>query len=428
LSSAAMGLAELKGVARGDPSLPEEIEETGASIPWDLDLRESILFKGEASYGSGQSNASVAKKRKVSAFYLEDETGRILIDPRGADFWDGSPDLFFESFRRIHLPSRVDTRSHLMVTASELRPGDPVYVVGSVELNPDALPGASDSERLVVRPRRKSSGLLGRVMLFENASLGADTQHVFLLSSGTESKLLAMLRTALRKTIFLLFVWLGASWWLVTERLPSANDDSLSYISERIEKRRIESHFDDVVRLSWDAKNKKIPASDALPAIIDLLEQGDERAMGLLHLVLPTTHERPAAAIPLLLMHLKSTDNERLGSTCRMLGMYGSAALPAVPGLISLLEHPRTSIRLEAIRALGQTGPDERAVVALARLLEDPTAGIRVAAVYSLYQMRKGAHSASAALTQSLDDPNTTVREYARKTLDGMGEPPQEPR
>jgi hypothetical protein len=83
-------------------------------------------------------------------FYLEDDTGCILIDPRESRFrtrWMTSfGGRITETVlrRREQLPDL--TTPHVMI----LQPGDPVYVIGTAQPNPDAPADASDSERLVV--------------------------------------------------------------------------------------------------------------------------------------------------------------------------------------------------------------------------------------------------------------------------------------
>ncbi len=133
--SAAVGLSEFRGVAR----------------PCEDDPDDPIL----------QFRSS--KLRSVP-FYLKDGTGRILVDPRGAEFrprqiGSGIP-LVSQRVCEIVLTRRVGSQSveswwRGETMAAELRAGDRVYVIGCVQPREDAPSGARDSEALVVRPLKE---------------------------------------------------------------------------------------------------------------------------------------------------------------------------------------------------------------------------------------------------------------------------------
>ena len=108
--SVALGLAELQGIyVRAGPDAP---------IP----------------------EAEPGREKGLQPFYLKDDSGRILVDPRGAVHKAGE---FSGCF--IHQPL-----SEVELTVSAVGMG-PVYVVGTVEVNPAAPPDATGSDRLVVR-------------------------------------------------------------------------------------------------------------------------------------------------------------------------------------------------------------------------------------------------------------------------------------
>lgn len=109
-ASAALGLIELQGIyerAGRDAPIPE---------------------------------AEPGRERGLRPFYLKDDSGRILVDARGAVRKAGE---FSSCF--IHQPL-----SEVEFTISAIGMGT-VYVVGTVEVNPAAPPDATGSDRLVVR-------------------------------------------------------------------------------------------------------------------------------------------------------------------------------------------------------------------------------------------------------------------------------------
>jgi len=68
-------------------------------------------------------------------------------------------------------------------------------------------------------------------------------------------------------------------------------------------------------------------------------------------------------------------------------GDIAGAGKAAVPGLLKLLDHPKTMVRFRAIQALGQIG-DASVAPKLVRFIDDPSAPVRRAVVGSLAQLR----------------------------------------
>jgi len=171
--SAAIGLAEFEGVARLLPT---------RGVP--------------------------PKAGEMQPFLLEDETGHILVDPRG-----------------VILRQRTLSGVSLQLNEVEegIREGDRVYVMGNVQRrNPESAedPG---SDRLVVRPLRQSlvSSPVGR-LLFPQRSQMADrvAANIFIVDKGRELKVLLRLRMALWDFCFVSAVYLAASFWLVQAAWP----------------------------------------------------------------------------------------------------------------------------------------------------------------------------------------------------------------
>jgi len=173
--SAAIGLAEFEGIAR--------------AIGADRDI---------SKFGAVEAQP----------FYLEDETGRIRVDPGHAT-----------------IRARTVSGTALMLNEVEegIRDGDPVYVIGNVQ-NTEALPpGAPDPDRRVVRPLGQSlvSSPVGR-LLFPKRRQPADREapNIFIVDKGREHKVLLRLRMALWDFCFVSVVYLAASLWLVQAAWP----------------------------------------------------------------------------------------------------------------------------------------------------------------------------------------------------------------
>jgi len=133
--SAALGLAEFKGVARAiadeQQRLTEVVvdDEKQAAVPIDLqneDTERTIIFKHHQHKTDDQA-LRITQVR--SRFYLEDDSGQILVDPRKASFWDGRIEFFAPSARSIFLEQQFgkDKRSEIR----RLDPGDEVYTIFS---------------------------------------------------------------------------------------------------------------------------------------------------------------------------------------------------------------------------------------------------------------------------------------------------------
>lgn len=218
--SAAIGLAEFKGTARlakgpahrmrvetfhpGEPGIPDD-------IPEDRILQSEERWTGNA----------IGHRKMWRTFSLEDGTGRILIDPLGVEFWKGYGSPYFEPFRKIHLSKRVE-RTFMNPLAEEtrwLKDGDPITVIGSVEMNPDAPSNAAGAGRLVIRPSTelKRPGLIERFVLpnFIGKELvpGRRYDHLFYLSDVGEDDLAMITKKAERRVIFWTLAWLGLSLW-----------------------------------------------------------------------------------------------------------------------------------------------------------------------------------------------------------------------
>ncbi len=188
--AAAVGLAEFRGVARS--SKPGQ----------DLILsHEWVLFRDK------QIEYEV---KTLDSFYLEDETGRIRVDPvhDGVVFRTPSVSLLTALFGKrageIVLTRRVE-RDLWPNRTSVLKDGDPVYVIGTVE---------AGAQGLVVRP--SAEGRVGEDLVLHFLSLleprpRRDVHDVFFIADSGEARArVLILRGFWRYMLWALF-WTACS-------------------------------------------------------------------------------------------------------------------------------------------------------------------------------------------------------------------------
>ena len=213
----AIGLSELRGIAQ-----PREGEaEDGKGITGndkrvhDGDSDNSIPILLHTSH---DDEGKVRGKTICSRFYLEDDTGRILVDPRGVEFWDGSGSFLWSPIRSIYLEKHYSEEIMPWRSTSILLPGDSVYVIGNVEENRDASPYASDSDRLVIRPASglENTSLFKRLLFGEKTKKkGSDIYHVFFLTDVTELSAAELLSRGLRTVWIWMLLWVALSLTLI---------------------------------------------------------------------------------------------------------------------------------------------------------------------------------------------------------------------
>ena len=222
--SAALGLAEFRGVVRPLPNpsgAEREVIDRGHAAALGAPPPQAVLYSAAAAVGN-------AARHLWSQFHLEDETGRILVDPRGAEFWDGSGSMLAGRLFRICLPVTTEMGSlpgaggrpfQVPVTVQALAEGDRAYLIGSVETNRHAPPGATGSGRLVVRPSRELREARGFEWLLRG--LGArvrrsgDWHLFFLAAEADEGRILGFLGTAARWSAIAAAAWASLSLGLV---------------------------------------------------------------------------------------------------------------------------------------------------------------------------------------------------------------------
>lgn len=208
--SVATGLVELEGTARvavgqfGATSLTT----SGPSVDWDAIIPPTaVLYKGSTPPVNGRNSTC----EFLRAFFLEDATGRILVDPRGAKFG---------SFNTSYLFGEPPAR--LALSKERLLDGDPVYVVGAVRPRKDASPLATGSDRLVLSAVTDGR----RLPLAASRWLGwlreaFSRRDVFLLSDTREVDVRRQLGRALLQAFMSELMLLAAALWLLLTHAPS---------------------------------------------------------------------------------------------------------------------------------------------------------------------------------------------------------------
>lgn len=215
---ASIGLSELRGVARHAEGQPRD-EEGDEDAPDTGDGTTSAILFHSLSAGEGKTRGKTVRTR----FYLEDETGRIRVDPRGVEFWDGKGSFMWRPIRCIYLEKHFTEEVLPYRSVAMLLPGDSVYVIGTVEEREDAPHDAADSDRLVIRPasRLYDTGLFSRILFGDkDKTTGKDFFDIFFLTDVTERSAAEILAASLRGVWTWTAVWVALSLSLVVAFLP----------------------------------------------------------------------------------------------------------------------------------------------------------------------------------------------------------------
>jgi len=206
--SAAIGLSEFVGKARAYPA--------AGGLP-----TNPCIFN--FSYQIFSHSETWSSGRMVGKFYLEDDTGKILVDPGNADLQVQVPFftfLFYILGRRPYLAAltrRVE-KGYWPSRSYSLFDGDPIYLIGHVAERADAPPDALGPDRLVVRPgpgpwpdKEDDSG--GGLRSWLTRKKSRDIHDVFFISDTTEQTARDLLMGEL---------WKKALWGLVCTILSAA--------------------------------------------------------------------------------------------------------------------------------------------------------------------------------------------------------------
>jgi E3 Ubiquitin ligase len=143
IRSASMGMVQLNGLAVGPYTMVAPITERACyyyrTVAWEWKRQ-------------GRSNkwVKVAAECMHVPFFLDDNTGKVMVDPRGAEldlhrdfqqeFCDGFLTLKQEAPPNVHsflLRHGVSTRNKIKVEEFCIKPKNALFVLGSLDENPD---------------------------------------------------------------------------------------------------------------------------------------------------------------------------------------------------------------------------------------------------------------------------------------------------
>jgi E3 Ubiquitin ligase len=147
IRSASMGLVEVSGMATGPQTIPAGI--TGApcyyycATAWEL--RQS---------GNNRQWKKVAQETLYVPFFVDDSTGRLMIDPQGADldvhrtFRDEFDKSLFgssmcpENVARFLARNGIGASGNIRLEEHCIEPGYPLFILGTLAQNPNRADGA----------------------------------------------------------------------------------------------------------------------------------------------------------------------------------------------------------------------------------------------------------------------------------------------
>ncbi len=185
--SMAVGLVELSGKAQAAKEL--------LTSPFSMASCVYFQYRVQEQRSSGKNSywATVASYQSPQLFYLEDETGRVLVYPQGAElhldvdyqyrtggFGTGDSIAFREGMKRIGISYQAFLGDKIMRCEETLiRPEDPIYVIGQ------AFPSAIQSE---------NNG--------ESLMIGKGQGSYFILSDKSEKEMLSSLAWAMYACLY----------------------------------------------------------------------------------------------------------------------------------------------------------------------------------------------------------------------------------
>lgn len=389
--SVAQGLVELAGTARKVSAAPGR-RETIFSLHVDMFDYFGI-------------------HQQLEPFFLEDDTGKILVNPAKSYIRAGwVTDLFnlFIGFHEVILTGRVEKDERTDAVTRTLLDGDPVYVIGNAEIDPDNA-GAAGTEGLVIRPSTRSQWNLSLwQLLFGQSAVpsGKDVLNVFFISDSKEDIARKHILRGVKVVSLLSLFWILTSGFLLWSSQWPVRQSIKPESWRNAYWRGPEPRSDDVIDYSVDmrffrfelyVKDLTPHSYEAIPALIEALGYDNTRfrepATEALLMMLPTAREWAWKAIPHLVENLKDRRAQVVQLSIIALGSFGPQAEQAVPALVQQLKCQSTNtyevspdiIRFQAAQTLGRIGPPAAAAIpSLNNALNDRSSFVRAAAAEAI--------------------------------------------
>ena len=133
IGGAAIGMVKIFGTAVGPYTLISPLAQV------DCYYYRAVARQGREAEREDQPEGT-ATETIFAPFFVEDETGRLMIDPRGAQLdlpaeyeEEVSGESMAERTRRFLRRHGLSTHGETMVSEYAIKPGDPLLVVGTVQ-------------------------------------------------------------------------------------------------------------------------------------------------------------------------------------------------------------------------------------------------------------------------------------------------------
>lgn len=192
VGATAVGLVELSGVVRRKENRDGRIEPGHVVM--------HFYWQIQGTHRMGKTIMLGTYDKDMKPFYLDDGTGRILVDPmhEGVELRRpiGSVLTTFFGRRSFEILLTKDVRRPTWDQRHYyLREGDRVHVMGNAEMNEQAPRNAADADRLVVRPRHQARGFESILQhLVPSRKKPARTPHdIFIIADTSETEAKAIL-------------------------------------------------------------------------------------------------------------------------------------------------------------------------------------------------------------------------------------------
>ena len=436
--SAAIGLVELQGRARHvSPS-----------------ARGPILHY----------NARHPELNRKRPFYLEDDSGRILIDPGESHFRTGWKTSFGGRITEIVLKRREQKPD--LTTAHDMRlmPGDPIYVIGTAQINQKAPADAVGSERLVVQRRRPG---FFQSALWQISQGKFKPQHrsedIFFLTDSDEQVATRRIRKGLWQVWAWAFLWIaisltmfhfqmprtqdGYKLWSMQEiieyaapqdrleavleffernaSLESAHDEAhvtipgnipvIGSFVETINTNLMQAQFTEGVNFLWQHPFEDAPL-EQVQILIDSSGASSKSVRWWAVSRLGEATGYPDIVVPVLIEALQhDLETEVRASAASSLKFFQERAFPAIPALVAAARSTEYKIRKNAIWTLTRWPelPDGPAHALFLELIEDEAGWVRQSGVQGLRNMANHSVEDAQVLMSLTTDQDPYTRSLA---------------